>query len=92
MLIIDDSLDMFRATLCPSSGEKTLCYCIWSVFAVTREDADISCVVFCGDSVGFDKLGLLVCVCVCSRVWLGVSYYCKPVRASSQVRRLGAGA
>ena len=24
---------MFRASLCPSSGEKTKCYCIWSVFA-----------------------------------------------------------
>jgi len=33
MLIIDYSLDMFRASLCPSSGEKTTCYCIWSVFA-----------------------------------------------------------
>ena len=33
MLIIDHSLDMFRASLCPSSGEKTTCYCIWSVFA-----------------------------------------------------------
>jgi len=26
MLIIDY---MFRASLCPSSGEKTMCYCIW---------------------------------------------------------------
>jgi len=49
--------------LCPSSGEKTTCYCIWSVFAVTREDGDISRVVFYGDSVWFDKLGLLVRVC-----------------------------
>jgi len=22
-------LDAFRASLCPSSGEKTTCYCIW---------------------------------------------------------------
>jgi len=29
MLIIDYCLDMFRASLCPSSGEKTMCYCIW---------------------------------------------------------------
>jgi len=29
----DYSLDMFRASLCPLSGEKTTCYCIWSVFA-----------------------------------------------------------
>ena len=33
MLIIDYSLDMFRASLCPSSGEKTTCYCIWGIFA-----------------------------------------------------------
>ena len=30
--------------------------------AVTRKDEDISRVVFYGDSVWFDKLGLLVCV------------------------------
>ena len=33
ILIIDYSLDMFRASLCPLSGEKTTGYCIWSVFA-----------------------------------------------------------
>ena len=33
MLIIDYSLDMFRASLCPSSGEKTTCYCVWGIFA-----------------------------------------------------------
>jgi len=33
MLIIDYSLKMFRASLCLSSGEKTTCYCIWSIFA-----------------------------------------------------------
>ena len=59
MLIIDYSLDMFLASLCPSSGEKTTCYYIWNIFAVTREDADISRVVFFGDSVWFDKLHLV---------------------------------
>jgi len=24
---------MFRASLCPSSGENTTCYCIWGIFA-----------------------------------------------------------
>jgi len=48
MLIVDYSLDMFRASLCPSSGEKTTCYCIWGIFAAKREDADISRVVFFG--------------------------------------------
>jgi len=32
-VIIDYSLDMFRASLFPSSGEKTTCYCIWGIFA-----------------------------------------------------------
>jgi len=61
---------MFWASLCPSSGVNTTCYCIWSLFAVTRIDADISRVVFYGDSVWFDKLGLLVCVCVAVSGWM----------------------
>ena len=69
MLIIDYSLDMFLASLCPSSGEKTTCYYIWNIFAVTREDADISRVVFYGDSVWFDKLGYW-CVCVAVSSWV----------------------
>ena len=28
-MLIVDCLDMFRAYLCPSSGEKTTCYFIW---------------------------------------------------------------
>ena len=68
MLIIDYSLDMFRASLCPSSGEKTMCYCIWGIFAATRKDADISHVVFFGVLVcGLISWDVL-CVCVCSRV------------------------
>ena len=46
MLIIDYSLDMFRASLFPSSGEKATCYCIWSVFA-----GSVGCgrLRYCGD-------------------------------------------
>jgi hypothetical protein len=29
MFIIDFCLNMFRASLCPSSGEQRPCYCIW---------------------------------------------------------------
>ena len=58
---------MFRASLCPSSGEKTTCYCIWSVFAVTRKDADISRVVFMGIVCGLISWGYW-CVCVCVAV------------------------
>ena len=29
MFIINFCLDMFRASLCPSSGEQRPCYCIW---------------------------------------------------------------
>jgi len=71
---------MFRASLCPSSGEKITCYCVWSVFAVTRKDADISRVVFYGDSVWFDKLGLLVCVCVAVSGWVCRSIVSRFVR------------
>jgi len=56
----------------PIFRRKTTCYCMWSVFAVTRKDADISRVVFYGDSVWFDKLGLLVCVCVAMSSWVWV--------------------
>jgi len=66
MLIIDYCLDMFLASLCPSSGEKTTCYCIWGIFAVTREDVDISRVVFMGLVCGLISWGYwCVCVCVC---------------------------
>jgi glycerol-3-phosphate acyltransferase PlsY len=34
MFIINFCLNMFRASLCPSSGEQTLCYCIWCVVLV----------------------------------------------------------
>ena len=33
MFNIGYCLNMFRASLCPSSGEKTTCYCIWGIFA-----------------------------------------------------------
>jgi len=36
---------MFRASLCPSSGEKTTCYCIWGIFA---------------GSVGYGRFGTVV--------------------------------
>jgi len=71
---------MFRASLCPSSGGKTTCYCIWIVFAVTRKDADISRVVFYGDSVWFDKLGLSVCVGVAVSGWVCRSIVSRFVR------------
>ena len=29
MFIINVCLNMFRASLCPSSGEQRPCYCIW---------------------------------------------------------------
>jgi len=70
MLIIDTVSTCF-GYLYAHLQEKDTCYCMWSVFSVTRKDTDISRVVFYGDSVWFDKLGLLLCVrvCVCSRVW-----------------------
>jgi len=85
MLIIGYSLDMFWASLCPSSGEKTTCYCIWGIFAVTREDADISRVVFFGDSVWFYELRHW-CVCVAVSSWVcrsNVSQFVRLVRSGA---------
>ena len=31
MFIINFYLNMFRASLCPSSGEQRTCYCIWCI-------------------------------------------------------------
>ena len=31
MFIINYCLNMFRTSLCPSSGEQRLCYCIWYI-------------------------------------------------------------
>jgi len=69
ILIIDYSLDMFRASLCPSSGENTTCYCIWGIFAVTREDADNSRIVFWGIVCGLISWGYW-CVCVTVSSWV----------------------
>ena len=39
LFIIDYCLDMFRASLCPSSGEKSTCYCIWGFLLVVLDVA-----------------------------------------------------
>jgi len=36
-------LNMFRASLCPSSGEKMPCYCIWCVVLVLLDVAGSGC-------------------------------------------------
>ena len=46
-VIIDYCLDMFRASLCPSSGEKTTCYCIWGLLLVVLDVAGCGSVVLC---------------------------------------------
>ena len=69
MLIIDTVSTCF-GHLYAHLQEKDTCYCMWSVFSVTRKDVDISRVVFYGDSVWFDKLGLLVCACVAVSSWV----------------------
>jgi len=45
MFIIDYCLDMFRATLCPSSGEKTTCYCMWGFLLAVLDVAGCGTVV-----------------------------------------------
>ena len=47
MFIINYCLNMFRASLCPSSGEQRPCYCIWCILVCNeRESVDISHDVF----------------------------------------------
>ena len=41
--IINFCLNMFRASLCPSSGEQRPCYCIWSVVLVLLDVVGSSC-------------------------------------------------
>ena len=36
-------LNMFRASLCPSSGEQRSCYCIWYVVLVLLDVAGSGC-------------------------------------------------
>ena len=49
MLIINFCLNMFRASLCPSSGEQRPCYCIWCVVLVLLDVVGSGCGVLpCG--------------------------------------------
>jgi len=84
MLIIAYSLDMFRASLCPTSGEKTTCYCIWGTFAVTREDAVLSVLGIVCDLISCGYWCVCVCVAVSRLVCRGI--------VSQFVRLVGSGA
>jgi hypothetical protein len=43
MFIINFSLNMFRASLCPSSGEQRPCYCIWCIALVLLDVVGSGC-------------------------------------------------
>ena len=43
MLIINFCLNMFRASLCPSSGEQRPCYCIWYISLVLLDVVGSGC-------------------------------------------------
>ena len=43
MFVINFSLNMFRASLCPSSGEQRPCYCIWCIALVLLDVIDSGC-------------------------------------------------
>ena len=43
MFIINFCLNMFRASLCPSSGEQRPCYCIWCVVLVLLDVVGSGC-------------------------------------------------
>jgi len=57
MFNIDYCLDMFRASLCPSSREKDRVLLHMGLFAATREDVDIGHVVFSGVVCGMMSWG-----------------------------------
>jgi len=43
LFIINFCLNMFRASLCPSSGEQRPCYCIWCVVLVLLDVVGSGC-------------------------------------------------
>jgi len=43
MFIINFCLNMFRASLCPSSGEQRPCYCIWCIALVLLDVVGSGC-------------------------------------------------
>src|SRR5215472_1813940 len=43
MFIINSCLNMFQASLCPSSGEQRPCYCIWCVVLVLLDVVGSGC-------------------------------------------------
>jgi hypothetical protein len=43
MFVINFCLNMFRASLCPSSGEQRPCYCIWCTALVLLDVVGSSC-------------------------------------------------
>ena len=54
MFIINFCLNMFRASLCPSSGEQRPCYCIWFWFCWMWLVAIVgSCLAGCDHYEGF---------------------------------------
>ena len=46
MFIINFCLNMFRASLCPSSGEQRPCYCILLLFCLSSQKYAIRCPYF----------------------------------------------
>ena len=43
MFIINFCLNMFRASFCPSSGEKRPCYCNWCIVLVLLDVVGCGC-------------------------------------------------
>jgi len=43
MLIINFCLNMFRASLCPSSGDQDVCYCVWCTALVLLDVVGSGC-------------------------------------------------
>jgi hypothetical protein len=69
MSIINFCLNMFRASLCPSSGEQRPCYCIWCILVCNkREIVHISRnAFFCGVVCG-KPCWKFMCMCECPAI------------------------
>ena len=61
-------LNMFRASLCPSSGQQDVCYCIWCAALVLQDVVGSGCgALRCGVRAELLVVGFLSHFTICSR-------------------------
>ena len=72
VFIINFCLNMFRASLCPSSGEERPCYCIWCVVLVLQpHPAEPAQYTICSNTVFvLLKMGIMMRQKLIINIWL----------------------